>query len=270
MQNPPLPSLDWCLFLDVDGTLVEFTESPQGGAADDTLKALLARVRDKLNGAVALISGRRVEHLDALFAPLHLPAAGLHGTERRDARGTWHGVGGIDPLLEPARARLADFIAQHPAAVLEEVWRILNPGGRMIVVVPSRRGVWARVDGTPFGQGQPYSKAQLRELMREALFSPLFWGEALHAPPFRRRFFINSALAMERLGAAVGFPFAGVHIVEATKQVYRPIGVRRVARRELLAVRPGLAPAAHREPAQHLRLSPATDHAFNAPSQPET
>jgi len=161
-------------------------------------------------------------------------------------------------------------IAQHPAAVLEEVWRILNPGGRMIVVVPSRRGVWARVDGTPFGQGQPYSKAQLRELMREALFSPLFWGEALHAPPFRRRFFINSALAMERLGAAVGFPFAGVHIVEATKQVYRPIGVRRVARRELLAVRPGLAPAAHREPAQHLRLSPATDHAFNAPSQPET
>src|SRR5208282_5491098 len=106
--------------------------------------------------------------------------------------------------------------AEHPGAVLEEVWRVLNPGGRAIVVTPSRRGVWARVDGTPFGQGQPYSKTQLRELMREALFSPVFWGEALYAPPFRRKFFVNSAPAIERLGAAIGLPFAGVHIVEAT------------------------------------------------------
>ncbi len=63
--------------------------------------------------------------------------------------------------------------------------------------------------------------------MREALFSPVFWGEALYAPPFRRRFFVNWAPAIERLGAAFGLPFAGVQIVEATKQVYRPVGVRR-------------------------------------------
>ncbi len=137
--------------------------------------------------------------------------------------------------------------AEYPGAVLEEVWRVLTPGGRMILIVPSRRGVWARVDGTPFGQGQPYSKGQLRDLMRGALFSPVFWGEALYAPPFRRRFFINSAPAIERIGSAVGLPFAGVHIVEATKQVYRPIGVRRVARREVVAVQTGLAPVAHRE-----------------------
>jgi trehalose 6-phosphate phosphatase len=104
---------------------VEFTESPQGGAADDALKTLLARVRDALNGALALISGRRIEHLDALFAPLKLPAAGLHGTERRDASGTWHGAGGTDPLLGPARARLAAFVAQHPEAVLEDKRRTL-------------------------------------------------------------------------------------------------------------------------------------------------
>jgi SAM-dependent methyltransferase len=136
--------------------------------------------------------------------------------------------------------------AEHPNAVLEEVWRVLTPGGRMILVVPSRRGVWARVDGTPFGQGQPYSKGQLRDLMREALFSPTYWGEALYAPPFQRRFFINSAPAIERLGAAFGLPFAGVHIIEATKQVYRPVGVRRIARREHVAVQPRLAPTAHR------------------------
>ncbi len=140
--------------------------------------------------------------------------------------------------------------AEHPSVVLEEVWRVLTPGGRMIVVTPSRRGVWARVDGTPFGQGQPYSKGQLRDLMREALFSPIYWGEALYAPPFRRRFFINSAPAIERVGAAIGIPFAGVQIVEATKQVYRPVGVRRLARREVVALQPRLAPTAHRETAR--------------------
>ncbi|HEY1941506.1 MAG TPA: methyltransferase domain-containing protein [Roseiarcus sp.] len=158
--------------------------------------------------------------------------------------------------------------AEHPSAVLEEVWRILNPGGRLMVVTPSRRGVWARVDGTPFGQGQPYSKGQLRDLMRDALFSPLFWGEALYAPPFRRRFFINSAPAIERIGSAFGLPFAGVHIVEATKQVYRPVGVRRVARRQTLALQPGLAPAAHHQPARFSSLSACVDHAFNAPTLP--
>ena len=58
----------------------------------------------------------------------------------------------------------------HPREVLSEIWRILTPGGRLIVIVPNRRGLWARVDSTPFGQGQPFSKSQLRELMRDTLF----------------------------------------------------------------------------------------------------
>ncbi len=152
-----------------------------------------------------------------------------------------------DATIDRALVVHALETAEYPGALLEEVWRVMAPGGRMILVAPSRRGVWARVDGTPFGQGQPYSKGQLRDLMREALFSPVYWGEALYAPPFRRRFFVNSAPAIERLGAAIGIPFAGVHIVEATKQVYRPVGVRRVARREVPALHPGLAPVAHRE-----------------------
>ena len=119
--------------------------------------------------------------------------------------------------------------ADNPGAVLEEICRVLAPEGRAILVAPSRRGVWARVDGTPFGQGQPYSKGQLRDLMREALFSPIFWGEALYAPPFRRRFFVNSAPAIERLGAAIGLPFAGVASSwRRPIKVYRPVGVRRL------------------------------------------
>ena len=137
--------------------------------------------------------------------------------------------------------------AEHPNALLEEVWRMLTPGGRAIFVVPSRRGVWARVDGTPFGFGRPYSKGQLRELMRETLFSPIYWGEALYAPPFQRRIFLNWATGVRarRRGARL-CPSPASIIVEATKQLYRPVGVRRVARREIPALHPALAPTAHR------------------------
>ena len=44
-------------------------------------------------------------------------------------------------------------VTEHPRDVLEEVWRVLSPGGRMIVIAPNRRGLWARVDSTPFGFG---------------------------------------------------------------------------------------------------------------------
>lgn len=137
--------------------------------------------------------------------------------------------------------------AEHPSVVLEEVWRVLAPEGRAIVVVPSRRGVWARVDGTPFGHGQPFSRGQLRDLVRDASFSAVFWGEALYAPPFRRRFFVNWGPAIERVGSALGLPFAGVHIVEAIKQVYRPVGARRLAHRRPLRLEPALAPTASRK-----------------------
>jgi SAM-dependent methyltransferase len=136
-------------------------------------------------------------------------------------------------------------MAEEPNALLEEAWRVLNPGGRAIFVVPSRRGVWARIDGTPFGFGRPYSKGQLRELLRETLFTPIFWAEALHTPPLRRRLFLNWSNAIERIGSVTGLPFAGVHIVEATKQLYRPVGIRRVARRHTIALQPALAPSVH-------------------------
>ncbi len=164
----------------------------------------------------------------------------------------------VEPVMLPLPDASIDRIlvahaletGEHPNALLEEVWRVLTPGGRAIFVVPSRRGVWARADGTPFGFGRPYSKGQLRELMRETLFSPLYWGEALYAPPSQRRVFLNWATAFERIGAALGLPFAGVYIVVATKQLYRPIGVRRVIRREAPALHPALAPSARRDTAR--------------------
>ncbi len=124
-------------------------------------------------------------------------------------------------------------IVEHPRDLLDEIWRILTPGGRVIAVAPRRAGLWARIDTTPFGYGQPYSRSQLRELMRDALFSPTYWTEALYAPPFQRQMFLRAAPLFESIGAKLSLPGAGVTIVEATKQLYRPVTVRRLARQAL-------------------------------------
>ena len=84
--------------------------------------------------------------------------------------------------------------------LLREIWRVLAPGGRVILVVPNRSGIWARVETTPFGYGRPFGRGQLTVLLREALFSPLGWTEALAAPPFRRRPWLGTGVAWERVG----------------------------------------------------------------------
>ncbi|WP_342360413.1 methyltransferase domain-containing protein [Terrarubrum flagellatum] len=128
----------------------------------------------------------------------------------------------------------------HPADLLGEIWRVLTPGGRLIAIIPNRRGVWASSDMTPFGQGQPYSKGQLADLMRGALFSPEHWREALYFPPSQRRLMLRTAGAWEAAGRLLALPFAGVHIVEATKQLYRP-ALARPQRRDLLVAAPAAA-----------------------------
>ena len=134
-------------------------------------------------------------------------------------------------------------MAQDPVTLLREVWRALAAGGRLLLVVPNRRGVWARLDTTPFGHGRPFSRSQITSLLREAWFTPAGWGEALYVPPVARGWFLRSAAAWERAGAAVASPFAGVHIVEATKQVYRVIPARRERARLVPSLEPVLAPS---------------------------
>lgn len=112
-----------------------------------------------------------------------------------------------------------------PQTLLREAWRVLAPEGRLIAVVPNRRGLWARLDTTPFGHGRPYSRGQLDELLREAMFDPLNRTSALTLPPVGRGFLLRSAPALERFGGRVMPGFEGVLIVEAGKQVYAPVRV---------------------------------------------
>lgn len=130
----------------------------------------------------------------------------------------------------------------NAADVLREVWRVLAPGGRLLAIVPNRRSVWARLDTTPFGNGSPFSRGQVVRLLREALFTPVGWGEALYVPPVSSKWLLRTAIAWERAGGRLSLPFAGVHVVEATKQLYRPAPVKRV--RLAPALEPGLVPVA--------------------------
>jgi SAM-dependent methyltransferase len=116
--------------------------------------------------------------------------------------------------------------AESALDTLREIWRILAPGGTVLLVAPNRRGIWARSETTPFGHGRPFSRSQLTQLLRDALFSPIGWTEALYVPPLQRGWVLRSAVVWERVGARFALPFAGVHVVEATKQVFRPIPVR--------------------------------------------
>ncbi len=133
-------------------------------------------------------------------------------------------------------------MTRDPAQLLREIWRVLASGGKLLAVIPNRQGLWARMDTTPFGHGRPYSRSQIVHLLRETWFTPIGWDEALYVPPIARGWFLRSAFAWERTGATLSAPFAGVHIVEATKQVYRAIPVRRDKKRLVPALEPNLAP----------------------------
>src|SRR5260221_8893516 len=119
LAGPPALGPDAALFLDVDGTLLPIAATPEAVAVPPSLRGLLDALRHRLGGALALVSGRTVADIDRLFHPLVLPAAGLHGLERRPGSGpvrrpgrpAW--VDRIVPLLE-------DFVARHPGALFED------------------------------------------------------------------------------------------------------------------------------------------------------
>lgn len=122
--RPPPPPLraDQALFLDIDGCLIEFADTPDGAMVPPALLDALPRVAASLDGALALISGRVVASIDALFAPLVLPAAGQHGHERRDHAGLLHAPNEArrDVAFDAARSESMRVIANHPDAVFED------------------------------------------------------------------------------------------------------------------------------------------------------
>ena len=126
---PPLPDKAerWALFLDVDGTLLAIAPTPEAARPAPDLLPLLARLQERSGGALAVVSGRALESIDRVLGPLLLPAAGLHGWQRRRADGS------LAPRCEPTALldRLRPILGEY--VTLRHGLRLEDKGGSLAV-----------------------------------------------------------------------------------------------------------------------------------------
>jgi SAM-dependent methyltransferase len=154
-----------------------------------------------------------------------MPAA--QGVERWPRSGPNCATIGDEDRLPFADAAFDRIVCVHaleeadaPRSLLRELWRVLSPEGRILIVTANRRGLWARAEATPFGHGRPYSRQQLGGLMSDAMFQPVAWARALYAPPLSWKVFAGAADAWESTGERVWPSFGGLLMVEAVKRLY--------------------------------------------------
>ena len=124
--------------------------------------------------------------------------------------------------------------AENARRMLREVWRVLRDDGRLLVVAPNRVGLWAHVEATPFGHGQPFSPGQIGRLMAASMFRVERRDGALYLPPVRARLVLRGAGFWERSGRRIAPRFAGVTITEAVKDLYAAVPAGAPVRRRLV------------------------------------
>ncbi len=126
--------------------------------------------------------------------------------------------------------------AEAAQAMLREIWRVMAPEGRLLVIVANRWSLWAQSDVSPFGHGRPYSRAQLSALLADAMFEPVASARALYAPPSAWAPLVHAADAFERVGELIWPAQGGLLLMEAVKRLYA--ATARSERRVLLAKAP--------------------------------
>ncbi len=232
--------------------LKEFYASPLGQVARRLIAHRIMTRWKGLTGATVLGLGYALPYLehwrarsDRLFAfmparqgVMHWPAGGPSATALVDETELPLDDASVDLVLVAHGLELTDYLPD----MLGELWRVLSPQGRVLFVVPNRRGMWARFDHTPFGHGRPFSRQQLTRILKDAQFSPSGWAHSLFMPPVNQRIVHRSATAMERAGLWVSPGFSGVIMVEVTKQVYAISQARR-ARQLVPDLKPQILPA---------------------------
>ncbi len=124
--------------------------------------------------------------------------------------------------------------AENARRMLREVWRVLKDDGRVLVVAPNRRGMWAHLEHTPFGHGQPYSPGQIGRLLADTMFRVERRDSALFLPPTRRRLVLRGAALWERAGRRALPQLAGITLTEAVKDAYAAIPFAPARQRRLV------------------------------------
>jgi SAM-dependent methyltransferase len=235
--------------------LKEFYGTPLGQVARRMVRRRIRQIWPDTRGQVVLGLGYATPFLrpfmsdaDRVLALMPAGQGVVHWPE---------GEAGCTALTEESELPLPDLSVdrvllvhglegtENRRGLMREIWRVLAGGGRLLAVVPNRRGIWARVDFTPFGQGRPYSASQLSRALRDVMFVPERVERALYIPPVRWPFLLTAAPAWEQVGHRWLQAFAGVVMIEASKQLYQPTQVRRSPVR-----RPRLIPLPSAQPAR--------------------
>lgn len=228
-----------------------FYGSPLGATARRSIAAVVGQIWPSLAGLQVAGLGYCVPFLDATvgnggrsIALMQAAQGAIAWPSRRENRAALV----VDEQLPLSDACLDRMLMVHalehaesPLEVLRESWRVLAPGGRLLLVIPNRRGMWARSERTPLGTGQPFSRGQVAVLLRDAMLSPLQWRHALAFPPVRRRSWIRLLAPVDPVAQRFAPAFSGVLLVEAEKRLYQ--GLPAAARQQRRVFVPVFVPA---------------------------
>lgn len=220
-------------------TLRDFYATPLGQAAADLLARRIREFWPDLTRQHLLGLGYAPPLLD------RLPDAASRAALMPAAQGVIHWpamAGNATALVEDNAWPLPDGCfdrillvhaletAEDLRGLLRESWRVLAPQGRLIAVVPRRRGAWSGSERTPFASGQPFSRSQLTGLLSESMLAVRRVGGALYLPPWPGLARSRAMALADRVGTHLIPGLSGLLIVECEKRIFAPTPLRRVRR----------------------------------------
>jgi SAM-dependent methyltransferase len=228
-------------------TLAGFYDSPLGQVTRRLIQRRLKAVWPDLRGLRVLGFGFAVPYMRAYAQEAERVIA---LTPENHGAACWPGSRSLSTVAEEDAFPFPDAMfdrvdmihgletAEAVRPLMRQIWRVMAPDARLLIVVPNRTSLWAQVDRSPFAQGRPFTRSQLERLLRENMFVPERWDNALLLPPLRSRSLVRSGVGWERTGRTFWPRLAGVHVVEASKSMYAIVPPAKAKR-----VRPLLAPA---------------------------
>ncbi len=217
----------------------EFYSTPLGQAAGQQIQDCIRNIWPDLTGQQVAGVGYVLPYLDfylkpseCVFALMPAQRGAVIWPDTGDSRIALIEEGSL-PLPDQSVDRLLMIHTiehtGHPRQLLREAWRVLRGQGRLLIVAPNRRSMWAHLDSTPFGHGQPYTMTQLTTLLKSNFFTPVSTKRALYMAPSQSRLMMACAPFFDKIGKQALQKFSGIVCVEAIKQVYAgaPVRVRK-------------------------------------------
>jgi len=213
-------------------SLTEFYDTPLGQRSGRLILRTLRQLWPDVRGRRLLGYGFAEPYLSAFQPEAERTIAAL--PDSMDGAGPWPRGSSLTALVQedalPFPDAFFDLIlvvhgledAEALRPLLRQLWRVLAPEGRLLLVAPNRASLWAQIERSPFGRGRPFSRNELDMLLRGALFVPETWQRALYAPPVISPALTGSGAGWEKIGSRFFFSLGGVHIVEAGKSLYAP------------------------------------------------